>query len=51
MNIEDKKKDYQGRLNKAIADYEKLGVLIRQLEGAIFACDEIIKESKDTKEG
>ena len=50
--LERSKAKYQAELQKAIAEYDKLGNIIKHLEGAILACDEMIKEegSKDSKD-
>lgn len=37
---------YQQELQKAVAEYERYGNTVRHLEGAILACNEMIKELK-----
>ena len=45
--LETKLKKYSEDLQKATAQWEAWGIKIRQLEGAVMACEEMLKELKD----
>jgi hypothetical protein len=41
--IEEQKKKYEEDLKQAINQWESWGVKIRHLEGAVMACEELLK--------
>ncbi|HPS56072.1 MAG TPA: hypothetical protein PLP05_10780 [Sedimentisphaerales bacterium] len=49
MDLKKKLTDYQQKHQLAVRELQKYDILVKQLEGAILACQEMIKEEEDAK--
>lgn len=49
MDLKAKLKHYQEQYEKAVKELQRLDTVVKQFEGAIYACQEMIKEEEEAK--